>query len=65
MTTEGGLERETFNHMAKVAGLDVNDTAHMDELYSYVQVLLPSLKSLNQLDLSSVEPATIYVPTGD
>lgn len=65
MTAEDMLKRDNFNHIAEAAGLDVNNIAHMDDLYSYVQVLLPSLKSLDELDLSGVEPATTYIPPRD
>ena len=44
MTDEGGLSKETFLQMAEAAGLDVKDEAHMEELYTYLQGVLPGLK---------------------
>jgi hypothetical protein len=65
MTTEDRLDKDTFYTMAKVAGLDVDDTAHMDELYSYVRSVIPGLSALDDLDLSAVEPATVYLPPAE
>lgn len=48
--------------MAAAAGLDTSDTAHMDELYAYLQTVLPGLKAIEELDLTNVEPATLYLP---
>ena len=63
MTDEGGMTRETFTAWAGAVGLDVGDSAHMDELYSYyIQSVIPSLKALDELDLTDVEPAMIYNP---
>ena len=62
MADEGGLSKETFLHIAEASGLDVNDSPHMEELYAYVQGLLPSLKTFQELDLADVEPAMIYIP---
>ena len=62
MTSEGGIDKETFLRMAGVAGLDADDTAHMDELHAYVQSILPGLKAIEELDLTNVEPAMVYLP---
>ena len=57
--------KDTFYHLAKAAGLDVTDSAHMDELYAYVKNLVSSLQPLRDLDLEGVEPATVYLPPRD
>ena len=62
MTEKNELNREGFLSMAKAAGLDIQDP-HMEELYRYVQDLLPSLKGIHELDLTGIEPATIFVPS--
>jgi len=50
-----GLEREAFLSMAQAFGLDINDP-HIDELYVYVQKILPTLKRIEELDLTDMEP---------
>ena len=62
MSDAGELNKETFMGMAEAAGLDVSDEAHMEELYAYVQGVLPGLKAIHGLDLAEVEPAAIFVP---
>lgn len=62
MADDSPMSKETFLRIAEVSGLDVKDTKHMDELYNFVLGVLPAVKSLDELDLSSVEPAMIYVP---
>ena len=48
---------------AEAAGLDVNDSHHMEELYAFYLVgLLPSLKAIQAMDMSDAEPALFYVP---
>ena len=41
--------------MAQAFGLDINDP-HIDELYVYVQKILPTLKRIEELDLTDMEP---------
>ena len=65
MTTQEGMDRETFNRLAAAAGLDIGETAHMDELYAYVRGLVASLQPLRDMDLEGVEPATAYFPPRD
>jgi hypothetical protein len=62
MAEKNGLSKEDFLSMAKAAGFDIEDP-HMDELYRYVQDLLPGLKGIHELDLTGTEPATIFVPS--
>ena len=62
MAEKHELSREGFLSMAKAAGLDVQDP-HMEELYRYVQDLLPAMKSVRELDLTGVEPATVFMPS--
>ena len=66
MTTQEGMDRETFDRPGgSAAGLDLGETAHMDELYTYVRSLVASLKPLRDMDLEGVEPATAYFPPRD
>lgn len=50
------LSRETFLKIAEASGLEVGDP-HMEELYAYLQNVLPGLKRVDELDLSIMEPA--------
>lgn len=49
------MERETFRSMAKEFGLEAEES-HMEELYTYVQKIWPTLKRFNELDLTDLEP---------
>jgi Asp-tRNA(Asn)/Glu-tRNA(Gln) amidotransferase C subunit len=49
------LSRETFLEIAEAAGLDTGDP-HMEELYAYLQNVLPGLKRIEELDLTGMEP---------
>jgi hypothetical protein len=49
------LSKEAFLKIAEVSGLDMTDQ-HMEELYSFVQNILPSLKDIEALDLTGMEP---------
>ena len=61
MEDEEELSRGTFMQMAEAYGLDIHDP-HIDDLYAYVQSVLPGLKAIDELDLTDVEPATVYIP---
>ena len=62
MADEGVPDKDTFLRMAEAAGLDLKDEAHMDALYNYLEGLLPSLKSIHEIDVTGAEPAMVYVP---
>jgi Asp-tRNA(Asn)/Glu-tRNA(Gln) amidotransferase C subunit len=49
------LSKEAFLKIAEVSGLDTTDR-HMEELYSFVQGVLASLKDVEELDLTGMEP---------
>jgi Asp-tRNA(Asn)/Glu-tRNA(Gln) amidotransferase C subunit len=49
------LSRETFLKIAETSGLDTGDP-HMEELYTYLQNVLPGLKKVEELDLTGIEP---------
>ncbi len=55
MTEKNELDKKAFLSMAKAFGLDTSDP-HMEELYGYVQKILPSLKRIEELDLEDMEP---------
>ena len=63
MADQGGMSKETFLSIAETAGLDVKDEAHMDELYAFVQGVIPGLKAIYELDVTGVEPATTFAPS--
>jgi Asp-tRNA(Asn)/Glu-tRNA(Gln) amidotransferase C subunit len=54
------LSRQTFLEMAKAASLDTEDS-HMEELYIYLKKVLPGLKSIEELDLTNMEPSTPFI----
>jgi Asp-tRNA(Asn)/Glu-tRNA(Gln) amidotransferase C subunit len=56
------MSKEMFLRIAEVSGLDVKDEAHMEELYTYLQGVLPGLRKVDELDLTNVEPAMVYIP---
>jgi aspartyl-tRNA(Asn)/glutamyl-tRNA(Gln) amidotransferase subunit A len=49
------LKREAFLSIAKSFGLDIQDP-HIEELYAYVQKILPILKRIEALDINDLEP---------
>ena len=55
MAEKHELNKEAFLSMAKAFGLNINDP-HIEELYSYVQKILPTLKRIEELDLTDMEP---------
>ena len=55
MTEKFWLTKEAFLKIAEVSGLDTTDR-HMEELYSFVQNMLPGLKDIEELDLTGMEP---------
>ena len=65
MAEDGELSKETFLSIAEAAGLDVHDVAHMEELYAYIQGVLPGLKAIHGLDLAKIEPAMVFTPPTD
>jgi Asp-tRNA(Asn)/Glu-tRNA(Gln) amidotransferase C subunit len=50
------LSRETFLKIAEASSLDTGDP-HMEELYTYLQNVLPGLKKVEELDLIGIEPS--------
>ena len=50
------LSRKTFLKIAEASGLDTGDP-HMEELYTYLQNVLPGLKKIEELDLIGIEPS--------
>ena len=60
MADEGGISKDTFLRIAEASGLNVNDP-HMEELFAYLQGVLPGLKAIQELDLTDVEPAMVFI----
>jgi Asp-tRNA(Asn)/Glu-tRNA(Gln) amidotransferase C subunit len=56
------LDKETFLFMAKVLGLEEDDS-HLEELYTYVERLFPNFKVAEGMDLTDIEPMlTLFLP---
>ena len=55
MTQNVSLSRETFLQVAEDSGLDLA-APHLEDLYAYLQGLRPTLKSIENLDLTDLEP---------
>ena len=62
MADEAVLSLETFLKIAETSGLDVNDQPHMDELYAFLQTLIPTLRKVRKLGVADAEPAPSWVP---
>jgi hypothetical protein len=62
MTEIAQLNKELFLSMAKAFGLDINDP-HIEELYAYVQKILPTLRRIEELDLTDMEPVMPLTPS--
>lgn len=56
MTEKFWLSKETFLKIAEASGLNAKDP-HMEELYTYLEKVLPSLKSFEEIDLTHLEPS--------
>ena len=64
MATEPTINRQAFLRLAQEAGLDVK-SPHIDELFSYTQVVLDSLKSLHEFSVEGFEPDMAFLPPRD
>jgi len=47
MAEEKGLSRQSFLHLAGLAGLKTGDP-HLEQLYSYLEEILPKLKGVDE-----------------
>lgn len=56
------MSKEFFLSTAEVSGLDVKDPQHMEELFGFVSKVLPSLRVIDRLDLTDVEPLSTFIP---
>ena len=61
MSSKHLLTWEDFISMARAFGLDIDDP-HMEELYAYLPTILPGLKAVQEIELTGVSPAMIYIP---
>ncbi len=55
------LDKETFLSVARASGLNIEDP-HIEELYAFLQKVLPSFRTIDQLDLTDVEPLATFIP---
>ena len=68
MAPDSPMTYDAFLCLAREAGLDttsVTAEAHMDELYSYVNSVLASLRALDALNCSQAEPDMAFLPERD
>ena len=68
MAPDSPMTYDAFLGLAREAGLDttsVTAEAHMEELYSYVNSVLTSLRALDALDCNQVEPDMAFLPERD
>ena len=63
MAEKVSFNKETILRIAEDAGLDIK-ASHMEALYAYLEGLLPLIKTLEDFDLTGLEP---FMPslTGD
>ena len=62
MPGDNPLNREAFLYLSAQAGLDTA-SPHLDELFPYVQSVLFSVRSLNQIDVDGAEPDMAFIPS--
>ena len=55
MSKKGSLSKDTFLRIAEDSGLDTH-SPHLEDLYAYLQGLRPILQTVENLDLSDLEP---------
>ena len=61
MPTPNPLTREAFIYLAGQAGLDTSGP-HLDELFPYVQSVLASVESLQDIEVAGTEPDMAFNP---
>lgn len=64
MPEEEPLSYDAFLSLAAAAGIDVSG-AHGEELFSFVQITLAGLKSLQEIDVAGAEPDMAFIPPSD
>ena len=55
------MDRQTFDFLARAAGLNADDP-HMDELFPYVQNALAANEGLRNVDTNGFEPDAEFDP---
>ena len=55
MAEKVSFSKDIFLRIAEDSGLDIHDP-HLKELYAYLQGLRPILKTIEDLDLTGLEP---------
>ena len=61
MTPDNPLDRESFDFLARAAGLNPDDP-HMEELFPYVQNALAGNARLSGIEVTNYEPDTAFDP---
>ena len=62
MPGDNPISRDAFLYLAAQAGLDTN-SPHLDELFPYVQSVLSSIRSLDDIDCGISEPDMAFNPS--
>jgi len=62
MPGDNPISRDAFLYLAAQAGLDTN-SPHLDELFPYVQSVLSSIRSLEDIDVGISEPDMAFNPS--
>ena len=62
MPGDNPISRNAFLYLAAQAGLDAN-SPHLDELFPYVQSVLSSIRSLDNIDVGINEPDMAFNPS--
>ena len=61
MASDHQIDRQTFDFLARAAGLNVDDP-HMDELFPYVRNALSANLGLINVDTTGFEPDASFDP---
>jgi Asp-tRNA(Asn)/Glu-tRNA(Gln) amidotransferase C subunit len=61
MADQHNLSKDDVLYVAKTYGLDT-DPPHIDELLTYLQKIIPSFTTLEELDLADIEPIMKFKP---
>ncbi len=58
MPLENQLSKALFLHIAKTSGLTIEEP-YTDKLFNYVNIVLSSIRVIEDLDLSGIAPLTM------
>jgi len=61
MASDNQLTREEFDYMAKQLNIS-GEPAYLDELYSQVRGVFIGAKTIQEIDVSGIEPDMAFIP---